>query len=192
MVALVVGLCALGQRQAPAPQPLSTGAVVNNSGSQFTNGASFGNGQGGVGVSVNWAGDKIYPKSNQASWYNNTGMTQYVDLTEVSTDGTASSTFKLYAIATSSALNVIYDFFTPTGGLMAIDGFSFATSTTATTTSSIEKARNGKVIRVPDGWRINFYLQAVDNRTCPTTGLCETATSTNRGFNMFWRLRYHN
>ncbi len=188
MVALVVGLCALGQHQAPAPQSHSTGAVVNNSGSQFTNGASF----GPTGINTNWAGDKIYAKTNQASWLNNTGMTQYVDLLDVSTDGTASSTFKIFAVATTSALTTLYDFTAPAGGLLAINGFSFSTSTTATTTSSIDKAIAGHVIRVPDGSRINIYLQAVDNRLCPATGLCETATSTNRGFNLFWRLHYHN
>lgn len=187
VVALVVGLINLFSNHTPqAPTP---GGVVNvvNGGSTFTNGADFG---GPAPVTMNWAGDKIRAKSNQAFWRNTTGMTQYVDLAEFSTDGTASSTYKVYAGTTTSA-TALNDFSAPALPAL-INGFLLATSSLATTTSNINYARASSVVQVPDGKYVYFQFQAVDDRNCPATKLCETATSTNRGFNGQWRLRYHN
>lgn len=192
VVALVVGLFGLFlprvSPQAPAPQ----GVVdVRNSGSTFTTGADFG---GPTPVTVNYAGDKFYPRQNQASWRNTTGQTQYVDLAEISTDGTASSTYKFYAYATTSPARTIFDWVAPTSAnRMLINGQQIATSSVATTTSSesIQNAALG-VIQVPDGSYVNLLFTAVDNNLCAAAKRCETATSTNRGFNAYWRLRYHN
>lgn len=190
---LVVGLLlGGGYLLGKSSVPHSTGGVVNNNGVSFTNGADFGL----LPVTVNWTGGKIAAKSNTAFWKNTTGMVQYVDYGEVSTDGTASSTYKVYAVATTSAISTLYDSVatpTSTEGKMLINAFTIATSSIATTTTSIDKAPAGKTIRVPDGYQVNIYLVNSDTGCASQgSGVCETATSSNRGFNLPWRLRYHN
>jgi hypothetical protein len=192
VVALVVGLIALGLH---GSQPVQTlGAPTNIVGSTFTSGIGFGSGT--TPINVNWAGDKIYAKSNQAYWKNTTGMTQYVDYAEFDTDNTASSSYKIYVMATTSPLRTLYDFTAPTSsnGKMMINGFAIATSSTATTTTNLSgNGSQDTTVQVPDGSYVVYYLTALNGTLCASQGgQCESATSTNRGFNAYWRLRYHN
>lgn len=184
---LLLGLNIIGRHVAPTPAPSNLGAVTDIDGYNFTAGINFGS------VKENWGSGQIYPKTNEAYWKNTTGRTQYIDLLDVSTDGTASSTYTIYAVATSSPLTTLYDFTAPVSstGQMLINGFKFATSSTATTTSNYDFAGAGKVVRVPDGQYVDIYLTAPI--ACPSGGgNCESATSTNRGFtNVFWRMRMH-
>lgn len=130
---------------------------------------------------------------NSGSWENKTGRTVYVDLSTMTTTGTASSSSIVYGYASSTLPSTTYDFTAPaSANRMTIGAFSIATSSVATTTSSIEKAPAGKVISVPDGWYLIFLLrQDTTNASiaCAAAGLCETATSTNRGFNVDWYFR---
>lgn len=188
-IALVLGLKAFAPAPVPETVPVQAqlGDVNYNSTNNFSTAVCHDN------VCEDWEGGKIAAKSNQAYWKNTTGQTQYVDLIDVSTNGTASSTFNIYAIATSSALVPLYDFTTPAAtSSNLINNFSFATSSTATTTSNLDKAFAGKVVQVLDGSQVNIYVRASDGVCNPQATKCETATSTNRGFDLFWRLHYHN
>lgn len=163
------------------------GGVVSTTGPEFPGGFTQG------GFANNWGGGKIEAKTNTATWRGVPGQTAYVDYVETSTDGTASSSYKIYAVATTSAIRTLYDFVAPTSteGKMAINNFVIATSSIATTTTAFDKAPAGKTIRVPDGYQLNFYLVNADSGCAAQAGFCEAATSSNRGFNVQWRVHYH-
>lgn len=167
---------------------------VRNPGETFPNGVSFGKPQS---IDVNWAADKIPAKSNFAFWKNTTGQKVWVDYAEISTDGTASSTYKIFGFATSTAYNAaLYDFTAPAMNAttwIAISSFQFATSSAATTTTNIDRAAAGKTVPVANGSYFIFNLMNVDSGCASqSSGVCETATSSKRGFNLPWRIRYHN
>ena len=192
VVALVVGILALltpaSAPQQPAGGGQSLGGTydVQNVAPQMTGGIDFGM----LPVHVNWQGDKIGPKQNQASWRNTSGQTVYLDYAEVSTDGTASSSYKFYVYASSTKVSTAYDFTAPgSAGKVAINGFTIATSSAATTTTNVANGA-GQTVQVPNGSYVNIVMQSVNGSGCNGT-TCETATSTNRGFNLQWRIRYH-
>lgn len=128
---------------------------------------------------------------------NRTGQDVFVEYgsADVITGETASSTFKAYVFATSSSSTAVpawADFGTLAEGKRAlINGVTLATSTTATTTSSTYAAQanlgNGSIL-VPDGSTVFGYIQQTFATKC-TGSLCETATSTNRGFNPKFKIR---
>lgn len=188
-VVLVAGLLLgvlLAHVLAPKPAAAPLGGNVVNTANQYVAGTCLGS----LPVCENWAGGKIEAKSNQASWRNTTGGVVYVDLAELATDGTASSSFKLY-VGTSTAATIASDFTAPFASL--INGVILATSTIATTTTNYDvAAQTPHSIRVADGVYVNFQLQEKDSNACGVAGTCETATSSNRGFNLQWRLQYHN
>lgn len=165
----------------------------------FTDGVSFGD----PGVTEQWFTKKIEPEVDDFAVYHNTsGKDAVVDYGEINiiTGETASSTYKLWLIAsTSSSVPTTMDYAT-VGGLSSdknglIKGISIATSTTATTTSSVYAAAtgagNGAVI-VPNGSYLLFFMQRDTSRCAGNAGsVCEAATSTNRGFNPRVNLRVH-
>jgi hypothetical protein len=191
VVALIAVLVVLSGHSTPAPAPV--GGDVRNPGDSSPQGIQLGD----LPVTVNWASGKIAAKSNTATWINTTGKVAYVDLLNLSTDGTASTTYTFYAYATTTAVRTLYDFVPPAevtsaAGLtrMLINGTILGTSTIATSTSNFDGSTFPRVIRVPAGSRVNILL--TQRYTTPCTGVqCETATSSNRGFNIQWRLRYH-
>lgn len=192
---LLLGFVLFGSVKAPVSIPVEQAPLGDvNTNSTLSFNSPVCHASSGTSICEDWAGGKIIAQRNQAYWKNTTGMTQYVDLADVSTDGNASSTFKIYAVSTSSPLANIYDFTAPAATTSnLINGFSFATSSAATTTSNMESSFAGRVVRVPAGSEVNIYLQSNDGGLCnPKASKCETATSTNRGFNLFWRLHYHN
>lgn len=126
--------------------------------------------------------------SNDATWLNNTGKTVYIDYGQTMTTGVASSSFKIYVFATSTATISPAHYSTAIGydatSTPLINGITIATSTFATTTNSTMAAAKGVgngTIVVPSGWYVHTYLQAVDAPGCGGTGACEQSTSTNRG-----------
>lgn len=190
-VVLVVGLL-LGYFGFHQASPLVGGGDVRNVGEFAPNGIGFGN------LPVTWSseGGKILAKSNTAFWKNVTGKTQYVDYVEVSTDNFASSSMKIYAFSTSTAVRTLYDFVAPAQQAtttLLINAFTIATSSQATTTTNIDKAFSGKTAIVPNNSLIVIQMQTANGAVCASSGsgICESATSTNRGFNLQWRIRFH-
>lgn len=167
----------------------STVTAVDNVGGQraglqeFTDGAKLGS------QTTRWYSGTIPASDNQEFWYNNTGKTVYVDLAEMITTGTASSTYDFFVGTTTSA-SLSSDFTDPFSTL--IHDFNLATSTTIRAINSIKDAgTNGRsVIPVAAGEYVFFTFQQTFDNAC-TGSVCETATSTNRGFNVNWNLRIH-
>lgn len=118
-------------------------------------------------------------RDNQETWRNTTGGTVYVFLANVTTAGTASSSMALF-MGTSSVATLTSDFTDPFSSI--IDNVYVSTSTTATTTSSIARhntASSDGAIPVADGEYVFLQMQSL--YSCTTVGVCETATSSNRG-----------
>lgn len=117
----------------------------------------------------------------------------------IPTGETASSTSKISLFATTStSVNNSVDFGTLAEGKRAlIQAVNISTSTTATTTSSTYAMSAGKgngSVLIPAGSVLMGYLQkdtAASTGCGALTGACESATSTNRGFNPLFRARLH-
>ena len=189
---VVVGLLYFGfSNPSSAPESresVSGGGAVLQQQDIYSNGAGFG------GDNVLFTRNGVVGAGfNSGSWQNRTGRTVYIDLATITTTGTASSSSLVYGYATSTLPSTTYDFTAPTSAnRMAINAFPIATSSAATTTSSIEKRLAGGVISVPDGWYFVVLLRQDTTNAdiaCAAAGLCETATSTNRGFNLEWFFR---
>ena len=127
-------------------------------------------------------------------WYNDTGRIAYADMGMFGWEtGTASSSFRIAMFATTTNPNsfVTSQAFTAqngTAGLNLVGATTFATSSTATTTNSYTTNGTG-IVPIANGAYLVTYLQRGD-ASCinlPTLNGCEAATSTNRGFNPFWR-----
>ncbi len=202
VVALAVGLGFAAHQSPTSVDNPSFGAQsgpVQNTPWNFTNGI----GTGGKYVSFSQS-LKIQPTTNFVTWKNTTGRTVYVSRTDATlvpgtgtSTVTASSTYALYAyastspIAAATATSTRYDFTAPTetGNLFQnftrflINNFTIATSTTATTTSSLDNA-SGKIVAVPDQSYVSYLLKS-PGPVCTNTGTsCTTATSTGRGFDI--------
>lgn len=196
---------------ATSPQEALGAGDVQNTAWTFTQGLNFGS--QGAGVNNNWVNGKQASTdggfSAFAYWKNTTGKTVYIDNLDVATDGVASSTYKLYAYATSTAsttsatgvagtyARTLYDFTAPANNgttRLIIDGALISTSSVATTTSNLDKAYAPRVTLVPNNSYVFIQLQpnpSTAGGCSGLPGLCESATSTKRGFNIFWRLMYH-
>lgn len=155
------------------------------------------------GIGENWASGQIGKGANQASFRNTTGGPIIIDLTEVQSVATtstaqyitASSTYKIY-VATSTASTIASDFVAPPYATV-IAGYKIATTTGATqgaaTTTTQFDSRSGTSVSfvLADRAYLNFQIQAADNYTCAQAGQCATATSSQRGFNLNWKVHYH-
>lgn len=163
----------------------SSGYPVNNTTQGFYGGVDLGGGyvtfsKGGV----------ISTGQNQGSWRNTTGRVVYI-LPEQSSigyqTGTASSSLLFYS-ATSSASTLSNDYAHPGGLVFGVDGATVATSTAGPRMFVGTTTNSGAVIPVADGQYYVFQIQ--DRYACKAVGVCETATSTNRGItNFIWRLQ---
>lgn len=128
--------------------------------------------------------------ADQANWRNLTGETVYIPNAIVNTDGTASSTFRVHLVASSTAS------FPDSHDVHNIDavatstlfyGHVFATSTQATSSSvhTLNTAETGGPLRVENGDYVILYLQTVQCTAQHASDQnCDVATSTNRGFNL--------
>lgn len=194
LIAVFIGFAAYDQVAAPA----LAGVYANQN---VASGAGAGIDFGPLPVNVNWYGGKIGPKANTAFYHNVSGGPQYVDYAEISTDNIASSSFKIYGFSTTTAPRTLYDFVAPAQGAtttLLINGFTFATTTTATTTTSDDSkggggSFSGSTAFVPNNGYFIFQLQSL-GIACVSqpNGTCDSATSTNRGFNLQWRVQVHN
>lgn len=171
----------------------AAGDVVTNV-VNFVKGAKLGD------ATDRWIVKTLESGQNQVVLYRNTtGRDQWVTYgdTTIESADTASSTFKAYIFATTtSSVGVWADFGTIAslkGDLLR--GVLIATSSTATTSSSVLAVTTGRgngAILVPDGaYVIAYWQQNIDTITgCRgAVGLCEAATSTRRGADPIFRIR---
>lgn len=187
VVALVmsfVGVLIFAQPAMPVKDGnLGAGGEVHSSPDVYPNGVIIGD-QNNI-----WISGTIPVGSNQGSWRNRTGRTIFIDRAEIFTSGTASSTM-VFSVGTSSAATVAD--FTNTFSTL-IDRYTLATSSVFRLVNSIKDAgTNGRnVIPVTDGQYVSVVWRTENNQAC-TGAVCETATSTNRGFgSVDWKLRGH-
>lgn len=143
-------------------------------------------------VAVSWQTGTIGSGVNQASFQNKTGRVMCADLAVVRTTGTASSSYRITVGTSTSA--TVSDFAALTGDNRSIIDFSFATSTTATSSNSVHGvgAVAGVVCVNADEY-YNIALRAGTSTTASAGcngATCESATSTNRGFDIIYYLRY--
>ena len=148
-----------------------------------------GSGDGGDFLTITENGT-INAGSNQGSWRNDTNRTVFIDTVSLFPTGTASTTF-IYYVGTSTAATYTSDYTAPYATL--IDGYRIPTSTPQLVINNHEHAgtlgRN--IISVDPGEYVNIaFFQGYLETGC-TGATCETATSTNRGFNLDWYLRGH-
>lgn len=172
----------------PASQPKPLGdATVSNYPTAYINGLQLGN---NPTVFENMYAMTIGTGQNQASWQNTTGGTIWVDTPEMyflptttNASMVASSSMAFY-FGTSSTAVIANNFVRP-AGLLPIDGALIATSTRGQVTVSATSTTAGikGVIPVQNGEWV-FGLVESNGCTSATVGLCETATSSNRGFNV--------
>lgn len=191
VVAVAIAILALGISTfggAPASQDQNVGG--ERAGLQeFVDGIKSGD------INGKWISKKMDPLSNSVQIYRNTtGHDVIIDLgsANIITGETASSTSKISVFATtSSSVATWVDFGTLAEGKRAlIQGVAIATSSTATSTNSVLSAVQGKgngFVLVPTDYYVFGVLQQ-DTTACSIAGAvngaaCETATSSNRGFN---------
>ena len=145
-----------------------------------------------------WVAKTLPPGAASVALYTNrTGHDVFADFgaADILTGQTASSTFKASLFSTTSSSSAVpawADFGTLAEGKRAlIQAVEYATSSTATSTNSVLSAAQSKgsgSVLVPDGATLFGYIQQTYANLC-TGSLCETATSSNRGFNPQFRVR---
>lgn len=151
-----------------------------------------------------WESSVLPQGTNQVALFTNrTGRDAFVFLgsVDILSGQTASSTYKvsIFSTTTSSVPSTSdYDALAGnTGKASLINGVLIATSSTATTTSSVYASQaqkgNGFIV-VPNGSTVFGYIQqntAAVTGCYAATGVCEVATSTNRGFNPVFNIKYY-
>ena len=154
----------------------------------FTEGATLGS------ETVGYGSGTIEQGISQASWRNTTGQPVYVDLVEVrNTAATASTSAFILDVGTSTASTITYSGATyrDTWGTL-INGRTLASSTPANTV--VSNIGNGltrrEVIRVEVDEYVVFTFVAPE-LCSQVLHVCDTATTTSRGFNLGWKLRYN-
>ena len=192
----VIGMFLKGADQTPAPELSGTVSDLDQSvGNLTASGLVSSN-----GVTFFQKVITLTSGDNYESWLNQIGQTLYVTDATIITGATASSSSKLYLYATTSpaVLRSGEHFTAPTVDVTnrILSGVLLATSSAATTTSSINEAAynvlssnltNG-VVPVANGERILLWLQnatasgGVPAGRCSfnaTASSCDAATSTN-------------
>ncbi len=199
IVSLFLSVSALvgGNQSAASVQPVKQSSLEDMLGAagdivtnivQFTQGIKLGTTRETIVSKAVPAG------SNQVILFtNSTGRDVYASAADmtINTGDTASSSVKFYIVSTTtSSIGAWADFATlPLLKGSLIHGMAVATSSTATTTSSVLAAVTGKGnggVIIPDGASLIAYIQQnIDTLLgCRgAVGLCEAATSTRRGFN---------
>lgn len=143
---------------------------------------------------------KLEPLQNSAKLYcNTTGKDLMLEYGEVviTTGETASTTYlgSIFA-TTSTSIAAAQDYLAPAFSKQMLLSTKIATSTTASTTNSIMSNRIGQgvgSVLVANNACVFGYLQNVEaSGPACSGGLCETATSSNRGFNPIFNIRIRN
>lgn len=188
VVALLVSLGVViyfGNSVSSGPTAGSGGNVSTNIDTNV-NGVGIGAGPQ-TGADIFIAGRVIIPAgTNQVAWKNKTGRSVIIEPTSTGigySSGIASSSLNFY-VGTSTA-STFTDYARPTPTRLVIDGVNIATSSPAGAfymgTSS---ATYNRGFIVPDGGYLVFDIQ--EKHACKSVGVCETATSTNRGITSFF------
>lgn len=126
-------------------------------------------------------------RQNQVAWLNNTGQTVFFDLSRVYPSGIASTTLQV-SVGTSTTATVT-DSSNPFFASF-IDRYLLATSTQPAINNFKDGGTNGRtVIPVAPNQYFLMVLENPYNQAC-TGSTCETATSTNRGYNLFGEFEY--
>lgn len=151
---------------------------------------------------IKWVEGSIPSGSNQICEQISTATTT-IDLAEMGwSTGVASSTYVMGLFATTSAtvsanydddaaLTAMWTGGGYTGSQLIIPSTSYATSTVGTTTSTMGASKgmtNGEAI-VPPSSYVCLYMLLDD--VCMKSLLCEPATSTARGMDPLYKIRYH-
>lgn len=164
---------------ASLPGAVGSGGPSFNAGAFFPKGFVLGN----LNSRLSGSSMQITRGLNKISWKNTTGGPVVVKIGDASLSGTASSTFKIY-VGTTTSPTVTDTFATAITApfwSQFIDGAQVATgSPTGVWADNIANHKSGlpSMIRVEDGQ----YLTMAVETFCKTSGSCETATSTNRGW----------
>lgn len=196
VVVLVVGLNFVGNSTPVISQRVGQ---VGADGGTYNSPVSF-----VAGISLDSNNELVVSKSsvmgpgvNQAFYQNKTGRIVYVDYIDaypVSTTNnfgavtTASSSMRV-SVGTSTTASIANNFAAPFATL--IDNALIATGTPMVVNSDKDVGTNGRgTIPVLPGQYIYILMRQDSGNTC-TGSICETATSTNRGFNLKWYLEFH-
>lgn len=202
VVAVAIGLIAFGTAVFYHPVASTTSGTDNqNTGGERSGLAEFIDGIKPGDLNGKWIAKKLAPQTNSIKLYCNTsGHDMEADFgsATIITGETASSTVKLSLISTTTTaatLSTYMDFTTVSEGRSALfQGVIMATSSTATTTSSVYAAAaakgNGSVLIANNSCVYGFMQQNTGAAGCTIagTGVCESATSSNRGFNPIFHL----
>lgn len=176
-LAVAVGFYVTQKTPAPIQTDQSAGYTQSDNG-KFPEGAQIGD--MGVATKAFTIGAGV----DQVSYRNTSGRVQYVDLVVAKTSGTASSTF---TITSGTSTAATFNGFSVPYTVKTLLNFRMATSSLATTTNSIDGAGSvpgtGGVATLQDGEYLNVGIYQTFGTKC-TGSLCETSTSTNRGFNV--------
>lgn len=162
----------------------STRNIVDN----FVNGAQLGS-----DIEL-WKSATLTSGDNQDSVQNTTGRVQFYTAAEVAMIAdsagteTASSSYLFY-VSTSSVATITDDFAAPSNTFFLIEGGLFATSSSKSVLSATTTSAGDGVLRVED--REFLVVLMIEEFGCIANGACETATSSTRGFDVDWRLKYH-
>ncbi len=163
----------------PNAGSLNGGATVINNPYAFTSGFYLGNQKGLTRADA----ITITPGQNQVAWKNNSAGTVFVRLGDIEVDGVASSTER-WSVGTSTTATKA-DTFSPTAAQFwsqFIDNVTISTSTQPGVWA--DNIANHKTswpgtLEVVSGEYIFMSVESF----CKTVGGCETATSSNRGWN---------
>lgn len=196
-VAVVVLLISVFDKKSGVPVDQSTGLSQTNIG-EFPEGVKNGD------LFERWFTKTLPPGTNSVALFTNrTGrdVVAVLGSADILTGQTASSTSNVSLFATTStSIATVQDFTALTGTPLKnflINSVTIATSSTATTTSSIYAvavAKGNGMVVVPDGSTVWGYLQqntTLAATSCVSLGLCESATSTNRGFNPVFNVKIY-
>lgn len=194
VVGAIVGMSATGSESSD-PVDRDRGELgnvsVNETKDVFINGLQLG------GQTEYWSDTfTIGTADNNDGWQNLTGKTVYVDRVDVEiVDGAASSTM-VFDVATSSSEN-LSDTSDPYSEFIDSQAISTSTPAGRVLNTIADSGTNGTgVVQVDDQEYVSLrFLQGNTSGTTAlgscSSGVCETATSTNRGFNVDWRLHYY-
>lgn len=203
VVAVAIAVIALtfslfnGTSPAPAPSPTNSDNVGGERAGlqEFFDGVKAGN------IGSKWIGKTLPPLANAVLLYRNTsGKDVIIDYGEVNvlTSQTASTSYRVHIFATtSSSIVASTDYTALAEGRRSLIGVTLATSTTATTTNSVSSAiigrGNGAVLVASDSYVFGYIqnLPLEGGGPLCTGAACETATSSNRGFNPVFNIRIH-
>lgn len=178
----VIGAFAIGFSLGTPGVPEERAGSTRISRDEFTDGASL------KDATVYYKKLTIGARENQASFQIKEGKLAYVSLEYARTTGTATNSPFRLQMGTSSSATITDTLAAPTQTQFTLLDFAVASSSTATTTNSVQGAgSNWGVVAVDDSGWVTMALIQGDNAesrkpdaSCDG-GLCETATSTNRG-----------